>query len=389
MEKKQAIAELLNRTLSEVIDRKHLEAALNSGKKLRVKLGIDPTSPNLHIGRAVPLWKLRQFQDLGHTAVFIVGDATGLVGDTSDKDSERPMLSEAQIKANMKGYFDQAFKILDPKKTETHYNSEWLSKLGFFELARMANLFGLHEFESREVISRRMKAGKRVSFHELLYPLMQGYDSVAVKANVELGGTDQRFNLLAGRSIQPLYGQQPQDIMMTNLLEGADGRKMSSSWGNVINLTDEPNNMFGKVMSVSDELVVKYFEYATRVPMSEVKELEEQLKDGANPRDIKKRLAEEIVTLYHGKLVADKASKEWEKVFSRKEKPTDIVEVKVKSEKIVDVLVETKLATSKSEAKRLIVQKGVKIDDVIANETSSVKSGNLIQVGKRKFVKIK
>jgi tyrosyl-tRNA synthetase len=389
MDKKQSINELLTRTVSEVIDRKHLEHALDSGKKLRVKLGIDPTSPNIHIGRAVVLWKLRQFQDLGHQVVFIVGDFTGLVGDTSDKDSERPMLTEKQIKANMKTNHDKAFRILDPKKTETHFNSEWLAKLGFHEIAKMANLFGLHEMTSREVIANRMKAGKRVSAHELLYPLMHGFDSVAVKADVELGGTDQRFNLLAGRTIQPLYGQQPQDILMTNLMEGTDGRKMSSSWGNVINLTDKPNDMFGKVMALPDGLIVKYFEYATRAPLAEIKEFEKELNKGANPRDIKKRLAEEIVTLYHGAKSAKLASAEWEKVFSNKQKPSEIEEVKVKSKNIVDALVETRMASSKSEAKRLIGQKGVKVDDEIATEETVVKSGNLLQVGKRKFVKIK
>ncbi len=381
--------DLLTRAVSEVIDKKHLEQQLSSGKKLRVKLGIDPTSPNIHIGRAVALWKLRAFQELGHTAVFIVGDFTGLVGDTSDKESERPMLDEQTVQANMKSYFEQAFKILDPKKTETHYNSEWLKKLGFIEIARMANLFGLHEFSAREVIARRLKEGKRVSFQETMYPLMQGYDSVAVKADVELGGTDQRFNLLAGRTIQPLYGQESQDILMTNLLEGTDGRKMSSSWGNVINITDEPNDMFGKVMSISDELIGKYFEYATRLPLNEVKQLEQELKNGSNPRDIKKRLGLEIVTLYHGAEAAASAQAEWEKVFSNKEKPTDIEEMTVGSENIVEVMVETKLATSKSEAKRLLEQNGVKVDDEPATEETKIKSGNLIQVGKRKFVKIK
>jgi tyrosyl-tRNA synthetase len=387
MNNNEAIGELLTRCVSEVIDRKHLETALTSGKTLRVKLGIDPTSPNLHIGRAVALWKLRAFQDLGHKVVFIVGDFTGLVGDTSDKDAERPMLDEKTVKANMKTYFDQAFKILDPKKTEARYNSEWLSKLGFVEIAKMASLFGLHEFESREVIARRMKAGKRVSLHEMMYPLMQGYDSVAVKADVELGGNDQRFNLLAGREIQPMYGQASQDIVMMNLLEGTDGRKMSSSWGNVINLTDSANDMFGKVMSINDDLIGKYFEYATRLPMSEVKELTTQAK--SEPREVKMRLASEIVTLYHGEKAAQVAAKEWEQVFSKKEKPTDIEEMKVKSKNIVDVLVETKLAASKSEAKRLLEQKGVKIDDEVASESSTVKSGNLLQVGKRKFIKVK
>lgn len=389
MKDNEKIQDLLTRSVAEIIDRKHLEAQLDSGKKLRVKLGIDPTSPNLHIGRAVVLWKLRAFQELGHTVVFIVGDFTGLVGDTSDKDAERPMLDERTVKANMKSYFDQAFKILDPAKTETKYNSEWLKKLGFVEIAQMADLFGLNEFISRELIAKRLKAGKRVSFREAMYPLMQGYDSVAVKADVELGGTDQRFNLLAGRTIQPRYQQPPQDILMTNLLEGTDGRKMSSSWGNVINITDEANDMFGKVMSINDDLIVKYFEFATRVPMAEVKELEAELKKGSNPRDIKKRLAEEIVTLYHGQNAATGASKEWEKVFSNKEKPSEIEEIKIKATNIVDVLVEAGLVASKSEAKRVLSQNGVKVDDKTATEDSIVKSGNLIQVGKRKFVRIK
>ena len=386
---KPEISEILTRSVSEVIDRKHLEEVLASGRKLRVKLGIDPTSPNLHIGRAVVLWKLRQFQELGHQVVFIVGDFTGLIGDTSDKDAERPMLDEKTVKANMKTYFAQAFKILDRKQTETYYNSKWLKKLGFVEIAQMADRFGLHEFSARENIAKRLSAGKRVSLRELMYPLMQGYDSVAVKADVELGGTDQRFNLLAGRTIQPMYQQPVQDILMTNLLEGTDGRKMSSSWGNVINLTDEPTDMFGKVMSIGDELIVKYFEYATRLPMPEVRQVAGELKAGANPRAIKKRLAREIVTLYHGANAGIAAADEWQKVFSNKEKPTEIPEAKVKATNIVDVLVETKLAPSKSEAKRLLTQKGVRIDDRVADESAIVKSGNLIQVGKRKFIKIK
>jgi len=385
----EIVNELLTRTVNEVIDEKNLRARLLSGKKLRVKLGIDPTSPNIHIGRAVALWKLRAFQELGHTVVFIVGDFTGLIGDTSDKDSERPMLDEKTVKNNLKTYFEQALKILDPKKTETYYNSKWLKKLGFVEIAQLANRFGLHEFASRENIAKRMKAGKHVSLRELLYPLMQGYDSVAVKADVELGGTDQRFNLLAGRTIQPAYDQAPQDILMVSLLEGTDGRKMSSSWGNVINIVDEPNDMFGKVMSLGDELIMKYFEYATRLPMTEVKAVAKELAKGANPRDIKKRLAKEIVTLYHGAKLADKASDEWQNVFSNKEKPADIPEMKVKSKVIIEVLVEAKLATSKSEARRLLAQNGVKVDDKTANESTIIKSGNLIQVGKRRFVKIK
>lgn len=390
MTKQEQIQELLTRGVVEVIDRKHLEEKLKSGKKLRVKLGIDPTSPNIHIGRAVSLWKLRAFQDLGHTAVFIVGDFTGVVGDSSDKDAERPMLTREQVKKNSTSYFEQAYKILDKKKTEVHFNSEWLEKLGFMELARIANLFGLHEFESREVIAKRMKAGKRVSFHELLYPLMQGYDSVAVKAGLELGGTDQRFNLLTGRRIQPLYKQEPQDIMMMDLMEGTDGRKMSSSWGNVINLTDAPADMFGKVMSIKDELIEKYFLLATRMPVAGVKKV---FKDRSNPRDQKLVLAWEITSLYHGAEGADGAKQAFVSQFSNKELPQDIPVKKVKAAKvsISELLALTGLAPSKTEARRLIAQKGVRLNGQVIladRQFTPGKQEQLLQVGKRKFVKI-
>ncbi len=377
----------LERGIEEIIDKKHLQERLEKGDKLRVKLGIDPTSPNIHIGRAVQLWKLKQFQDLGHQAIFIVGDATGRIGDTSDKDAERPMLTEDEIKINTKTYFDQAFKILDPKKTETHYNSEWLDKLGLMDLAKMANLFGLHEFASREVIAKRMEAGKRVSFHELLYPIFQGYDSVAVKADVELGGTDQRFNLLAGRTIQRFYSQEPQDIVMTSLLEGTDGRKMSSAWGNVINITEESNSMFGKVMSISDDLIIRYFNMATQVPANELAEIETNLKNGTNPRDIKLRLAGEIVKMYHGVGEAQKALEEWQRVFSKGELPEFMPEYKEGN--IIDVIVDSGLVESKSEAKRLLSQNAVQINDqTIVDWGYKVKKGDVIRVGTRKFLRV-
>lgn len=364
---------LLSRGVVEVIEVESLKKKLASGKKLRVKLGIDPTSPNIHIGRAVALWKLRAFQDLGHTAVFIIGDATGVVGDTSDKESERPMLTEAQVKENMKNYFDQAFKILDREKTETHYNSEWLSKLGFEELANMANLFGLNEFSSREVIARRLKAGQRVSFHELLYPLMQGYDSVAVKADVELGGTDQRFNLLAGRTIQKSYKQEPQDIMMTELLEGTDGRKMSSSWGNVINLTDEPNDKFGKTMSVNDALVKRYFTLCTRVPLEEVEKIM-----AGHPKEAKMRLAFELVKIYDGEEAAKKAQENFDSAFSKGGIPEDILTVNVGMDTpLVDILIENKILSSKSEFTRLEKEGAIK-----------EMGEGVYRVGKHRFIKI-
>lgn len=383
----QKIEELLTRGVEEVIDREHLRKNLLTGKKLRVKLGIDPTSPNIHLGRAGALWKLRAFQDLGHKVIFIVGDFTGIIGDTSDKDLERPMLSEAEVKKNIKTYFAQAGKIIDAKKAEMHYNSKWLKKLGFLEIGKMANAFGLHEFESRENISNRLKAGKRVSLRELLYPIMQGYDSVAVKADVEIGGTDQRFNLLAGRTVQPLYGQAPQDILTRTLMEGTDGRKMSSSWGNTINIVDSPQEMFGKTMSVPDNLIEKYFVLATNVPMKEIREI----KNIPNPRDQKARLAFEIAKMYHGEKEAKKAQEEFSKIFSQREWPSDVKKMHMPETPILELLVNGGLADSKSEAKRLVEQGAVKINGVVEKDWQKVIkpiSGMRIQVGPRRFLEL-
>ncbi|HEX3099998.1 MAG TPA: tyrosine--tRNA ligase [Patescibacteria group bacterium] len=390
MTKQEKIKGILERGVEEIIQRDHLEKALNGKKKLRVKLGIDPTSPNIHIGRAVVLWKLRAFQDLGHQVVFIIGDFTGQIGDTSDKDSERPMLTEKEITKNVETYLEQAYKILDKDKTEFHYNSKWLKELGFAEIGHLANMFGLHEFSSRENIAKRLKAGKRVSVRELLYPLMQGYDSVAVKADVELGGTDQRFNLLAGRTIQQVYKQAPQDVMMTELLEGTDGRKMSSSWGNTINLNDPADLMFGKVMSLSDKLMDRYFLLATHTSREHIEELK---KSYSNPRDLKLILAHTITEQYHGANSARRAQENFVSQFSKKELPTDIPVVKVKAGtySLTELLVLVKLASSKSEARRLIEQGGVKINQQAAAEKPLVigKKNNLtVQVGKRRFVNI-
>lgn len=383
------IKELLTRGVEEVIVREDLERKLQSGKKLRVKLGIDPTSPSLHLGRSIPLLKMRDFQEIGHQLVFIIGDATGVVGDTSDKDSERPLLTREQVEKNMKNYVEQAGKIINIKKCEVHYNSEWLNKLGFAELTRLASLFGLHEFSQREVIARRLKAGERVSFHEMLYPLLQGYDSVAVKADVELGGTDQRFNLLTGRRIQPLYKQPPQDIIMGPILEGTDGRKMSSSWGNTVNLTAVPDDMYGKIMAVPDELIIKYFTLATRVPPATVAEYEAALKQGTNPRDIKMKLAFELVRFYHSAAAARKAGAQFVATFQKKEIPTGLPVFKPSHYDIVTVLVEGKIVTSKSEARRAIAQGGVKINGAkVTDPAATIKPGDVIQKGKRWFVQI-
>lgn len=387
---KNKIEEILTRGVSEAIDLKHLREKLMSGKKLRVKLGIDPTSPNIHIGRSVLLLKLKDFQELGHQIIFIIGDFTGLVGDTSDKDSERPMLSEEQVKKNMKSYVKQAGKILNIKKAEIEYNSKWLKKLGFSEIGKLANQFSLGEFIARENIRKRLDEQKPVSLRELVYPLMQGYDSVAIKADVELGGTDQRFNLLAGRTIQEYYSQEPQDILMVNLIAGTDGRKMSSSWGNTINVADEPEDMFGKVMSVSDDLIISYFVHCTRVDMNKVREYEKQLLlETTNPRDIKMELAYEIVKIYWGEKGADKGKNYFISVFQKKDLPDEIPEFKLAGKNIIDVLVETGLATSRGDAKRLIEHDGIEINgEKIQSTAISVDQDSIIQKGKRFFAKI-
>jgi len=381
------IKELLTRGVDEVIDKAHLERQLLSGKKLRVKLGIDPTSPNLHLGRSVPLLKLRDFQELGHKVVFIVGDFTGLIGDTSDKEAERPMLDKKTVQKNLKQYKKQVGMLLDLKKVEFRFNSEWLKKLNYADVGEQADLFSLAEFIARDNIKRRLDAGKRISLREVLYPLMQGYDSVAVKANVELGGTDQRFNLLAGRELQKHFGQEPQDIVMNPLVEGTDGRKMSSSWGNTINFTDESSEMYGKVMSVGDDLIVRYFEYFTRVSMGEVKKIGIGMKNGGNPKDAKMRLAKEIVRMYHGEKKAVEAEAQFVNTFSKKEMPDDIPELKPSAYDIVSILVESTFCSSKTDARRAIEQGGVKVNgEKILSSDVVVKRGDVVQKGKRFFV---
>ena len=385
---KTTIDEILTRGVAETIEKSHLEKRLLSGEKLRVKLGIDPTSPNIHLGRSVVLLKLRDFQKLGHKIVFIIGDFTGTIGDTSDKDSERPMLSSETVKKNMKEYARQAAKIIDIKKAEVVYNSKWLKKLNFADIGFQADAFSLSDFISRDNIKRRLDIGKRVSLRETLYPLMQGYDSVVVKADIELGGTDQKFNLLAGRVMQKAYGQEPQDILMTNLILGTDGRKMSSSFGNTVNITDTANDMFGKVMSIPDDLIITYFVHCTRVAMIEVKNIEKNLTSGTNPRDEKIKLAKEIVKIYYSDKVANEAEKYFIDTFQKKEIPSEIAQFDIAGKNIVDALVETKLTESKSEARRLIAEKGVKINSVVVESLDAkIKSGDIIQKGKRFFAK--
>lgn len=381
------IEELLTRGVDQVVDKSNLSKRLSSGQKLRVKLGIDPTSPNIHLGRAVPLLKLKDFQDLGHQVVFVIGDFTGVIGDTSDKNSERPMLTEEEVGENLKTYIDQAGKILDIQKCEVVFNSKWLSELNFKQIAEMATAFSLHDFISRKNIKDRLDAGSRVSLRELLYPLMQGYDSVEINADIELGGTDQWFNLLAGRTLMEYYGKQPQDILTTNLILGTDGRKMSSSWGNTINLTDTPENMYGKVMSIPDDQIIPYFIHATRVNMGQIEDFESQLKTGNNPKEVKSHLAFAITEMFYGKDGADKGAEYFTRVITEKGMPDEIPTMSASSTNIVDVLVETGLASSKSEARRLIEQGGVEINgEKVSSTDTEVQPDSIIKKGKRDFI---
>lgn len=393
-ERELKIEELLSRGVAEVIDRERLKERLLRGEELRIKLGIDPTSPNLHLGRAVSILKMRDFQELGCKLVLIVGDFTGQIGDTSDKESERPMLGRDLIEDNMRSYTEQLGKLIDLSKAEIHYNSTWLEKLGFDDIGEQADHFSVAEFIARENIKKRLDEGKRVSLREMLYPLMQGYDSVAVNADVELGGTDQRFNLLAGRRLQEAHGQSAQDILMTNLILGTDGRKMSSSWGNTINLLDTPNDMLGKVMSIPDELIVPYFIHCTRVALAEIEVIEAKLGGELNPRDAKLRLAKEIVTIYHGTEEAEKAGQYFVETISEKKIPDTVGIYEIEGQvNLIDLLVADGLASSKGEARRLIQQGGVSIDGQKVEMVDLVLSkelhdGKVIKIGSRRFVKI-
>lgn len=386
----QQIEDILIRGVDEVIDREDLEQRLRKGERLRVKFGTDPTSPNIHLGRAVPLMKLRDLQRLGHQIVLIIGDFTGEVGDTSDKESGRPMLTTAEVRRNMQTYAEQCGKILDLSQTEVHYNSQWLSTLSFGEVCRLTDLFSIAEFTARSIIKDRLDNGKRVSARELLYPIMQGYDSVMVRADLELGGNDQRFNLLAGRTIQKHLGQRPQNVLMTNLINGLDGRKMSSSWGNTINLHDTPENMFGKLMSMVDSQIVETFIHCTRVPLSEVSAFEQGIADGTvNPRDAKLALAYEITRDLHGEEAADKARKHFRQVVQEHSMPEQVPEIHVSSRNIIDVLVAAGLAGSKGAARRLIQERGVRVDGTTVESTETiVQSGTVVNKGKRGYVKV-
>lgn len=381
----QKIKEVLERGVEDVIVKEHLEAALRSGKQLRVKFGIDPTGPKIHLGRAIPLRKLRAFQQLGHKIVLIIGDFTATIGDPSDKLSKRPMLTEQQIGENMRTYEQQLGKIIDMQHVEVRYNSEWLGKLTFREIAQLAECFSIQQMTARRNFKDRIDREEEVSIRETLYPLMQGYDSVAVEADVEVGGFDQLFNVKAGRIIQKQYGQKEQDILTTQMLEGTDGRKMSTSWGNIITIVDEPNDMFGKIMALKDELILKYFWLCTDVSQDELDDYQKRIAEGANPKDIKMELGKTIVTLYHSKDAANIAAEEWEKKFSKKESVSEAREFMSKGGPLKTVLVESGLAESGSAAVRLVEGKSVLVNGAVEMDwKKEVVPGDTIQAGKKK-----
>ncbi len=394
---KAKIDQLLTRRVAEVVIEKSLREKLGSGRRLRIKLGVDPTAPDIHLGHAVALKKLKEFQDLGHQIVLIIGDYTARVGDPTGKSKTRPMLSESDIEANARTYLDQAGKILDLGKIEVRRNGEWFGKMGFNDVIQLAAKFTVARMIERDDFAKRLKEGTDIHLHEIMYPMMQAYDSIMVEADVEIGGTDQKFNILAGRDLQRKLGKPEQDAMFLGpILVGTDGvHKMSKSLGNYVGVAEAPEQMFGKVMSIPDAPLWDWFALTTDVPMPEIEKMKKDCAGGKmNPRDAKARLAREIIAQYHSPAAADAAEEAFVKTFKNKELPDEIPEVAVRAGKrpLVDLLVEAKLAPSKSEARRLVTQGGVKVDGRVVNDPAAeVEVGKkkiLIQKGKRFFANI-
>lgn len=394
---------IISKGADEIIDvdelKNKLAKAQKEGRPLRVKLGLDPTAPDIHLGHAVVLRKIKQMQDLGHKAIIIIGDFTAMIGDPTGRSKTRPPLSREQVLENARTYQEQIFKIIDKEKTEVRFNSEWLGELKFSDVIELAGKYTVARMLEREDFKKRFENQQSIGIHEFFYPLMQGYDSVAVEADIELGGTDQRFNLLMGRTIQKDYGQESQVALLMPLLEGTDGvEKMSKSLGNYIGIYEEPDQMYGKVMSIPDELMIKYYELATDIHPDEIERIKTSLEDGSyHPRDAKMRLAREITTLYHGEEAAIKAEEQFKAVFQKGEVPEDIPTFKVPENIISDegidmarLIVEAGMAPSTSQARRLISQGAVKIngEKISDIKISSLKDGDVVQVGKRNFAKI-
>ncbi len=359
------IDRLLTRAVADIVTREELEAKLRSGRQLRVKLGIDPTGPLIHIGRSVALHKLADFQKLGHQLVLIIGDFTAMIGDASDKDATRPLLTREQVQKNLETYMQQIALILDLDKVEWHYNSEWFDKMTFADMmVKLLPRFTVAQMTERENFRERLRAGKPVSLQEIMYPIMQGYDSVMINADVEIGGTDQLFNMMTGRELQVMFGQPAQSVLMNVMINGTDGRKMSTSEGNGIFIAEEPRNQYGQVMSVIDEQIIPYFTYITRVPEEEIEQMQAELEQGANPIIYKRKLAHTLVKMYHGQEAADAAADYFKRTISEHQVPEDMPEFTLPAEEISlrDLLVTTKLAESKNAAERLIKDGAISVD---------------------------
>ncbi len=389
------IDQILSRGVEDVIVREELRKKLLSGEKLKLYLGIDPTGVDLHLGHVVVLWKLRDFQDLGHEVILLIGDFTAKIGDPTGKDSARKVLTDKEIKANFKDYKKQASKILDFSKVKIKYNSTWLSKLKFADILKLAGNFTVQQMIQRDMFQKRLTENLPISLQEFMYPLMQGYDSVAMDVDMEIGGNDQMFNMLVGRTLQKIYNGKDKDVLTCKLLLGTDGRKMSKTFDNFIAINDKPSDIYGKVMSIKDELIDHYFELATRISEEEIEQIKKTLN---NPRDIKAKLAKEIVALYYGNSEAEKTEEEFNKIFRNKELPSDMTAFGTdrKNYPITDLLFDSKLVSSKKEAKRLVEGGGV---EVINGEKKEkiidwrkeivLEDGIIIKVGSRRFVKIK
>ena len=393
---------LLERGTTEIVPKNELKAKLaqsaKDGRPLQIKLGLDPTAPDIHLGFAVVLRKLRQFQDLGHVVVIIIGDYTALIGDPSGRSVTRPMLSPEEIAANGKTYVEQLAKVLDRDKTVIRFNSEWLGKLSFADLVGLASKMTVAQVMQREDFKSRFEAGQPISLHELLYPLAQAYDSVAIKADVEMGGQDQTFNILAGRALQKELGQEAQVALFMPLLVGLDGvKKMSKSLGNYVGISEAPTEMFGKLMSISDELMPTYYEMCTDVPLGEVKTLTDS--GQTHPREAKKRLAREIIALYHGSEAGQAADDEFERVHKEHQIPDEMPEIVVPSDicdpegraRVAALLVAAGLAASSGEAKRLVSQGGVSLDSEKVTDPAqlvTVTTGQVLKVGRNRFARL-
>ncbi len=391
--------EIIKRGTSEIIPEKELikklQKSFESGKPLNIKLGCDPTRPDLHLGHSVVLRKLAQFQELGHQAILIIGDFTALIGDPSGRNSTRPPLTETEIKENAKSYFEQAYKILDKEKTRIVYNSEWLGKMNFADVIKLASKYTVARMMERDDFTNRFKEGVPISMHEILYPLAQAMDSVAIESDVELGGTDQKFNLLVGRDIQRENDMEPQVILTMPILVGTDGvEKMSKSYGNYIGISDSPKDIYGRTLSIPDNVIYNYYEVATDISSEELANIKLILENGSvNPRDIKRTLARKLVEMYHSKDAAIQAEQDFDNIFINKGIPEDIPEYSAdtNSMTIIDLIAAVKFASSKGEARRLIQQGGVSVDGekiIELYQEVIFDSEKVLKVGKRKFIKL-